>query len=73
MEKCKSRPDFIYDEEQTVIYIDGPSHDYPGRCRRDLEQTECMEDRGYLVLRFGYQDDWAKLIAKYPDIFGRKF
>jgi len=72
MEKCHTRPDFIYDEEQTVIYIDGPPHDYPERRRRDLEQTEGMEDQGYLVLRFGYQDDWINLIAKYPDIFGRK-
>lgn len=72
VEKCNTRPDFIYDEDQTVIYIDGPPHDYPERHQRDLEQTECMEDQGYLVLRFGYQDDWANIIAKYPDIFGRK-
>ncbi|MHB1042627.1 MAG: helicase-related protein, partial [Eubacteriales bacterium] len=70
--RCNTRPDFIYDGEQAVIYIDGPPHDYPERRQRDFEQTECMEDQGYLVLRFGYLDDWAELIARYPDIFGRK-
>lgn len=70
--QCNTRPDFAYEDEQTFIYIDGPPHDYPERRQRDLAQTECMEDKGYLVLRFGYQEDWAEQIAKYPDIFGRK-
>jgi ATP-dependent helicase YprA (DUF1998 family)/very-short-patch-repair endonuclease len=69
---CSTRPDFIYDEEQTVIYIDGSPHDYPERRQRDMEQTECMEDKGFLVLRFSYRDDWGELIKKYPHIFGRK-
>jgi len=71
IQKCKTRPDFIYDTEQTAVYIDGPPHDYKERHQRDLEQTDCMEDHGYLVLRFGYQDDWNKIVKKYPDIFGR--
>jgi hypothetical protein len=29
-----------------------------------------MEDEGYLVVRFGYRDDWDKVIARYPHIFG---
>jgi very-short-patch-repair endonuclease len=70
--KCSTRPDFIYDEEQTVIYIDGSPHDYPERKQRDIEQTVCMEDKGFLVLRFSYRDDWGELIKKYPHIFGRK-
>lgn len=72
VEQCQTRPDFVYEAEQTVIYIDGPPHDYPERRQRDVAQTECMENMGYLVLRFGYQEDWAEQIARYPDIFGRK-
>ena len=70
IERCRTRPDFIYDEEQAVVYIDGPPHDYPERRERDREQNECMEDLGYLVLRFSYQENWPSLITKYPDIFG---
>jgi len=65
IERCRTRPDFIYDEEQAVVYIDGPPHDYPERRERDREQNECMEDLGYLVLRFSYQENWPALITKY--------
>ena len=65
-----TRPDFVYDEHYTVIYIDGPLHAYPERHRRDLEVTERLEDLGYTVIRFGHQDDWAAIIARYPSIFG---
>jgi len=30
-----------------------------------------MEDRGYTVIRFSYEEDWDKVIARYPNIFGR--
>ena len=68
---CHTRPDFFYEESQAAIYIDGPYHDFPERRARDSVQTTCMEDRGYLVIRFGHQDDWAATIAQYPHIFGR--
>jgi hypothetical protein len=29
-----------------------------------------MEDRGYVVIRFGHKDDWASILKKYPNIFG---
>jgi len=71
LEECGTRPDFIYDENQTAIYIDGPHHDYPERRERDKQQTECMEDLGYLVIRFGHQDEWEEIVSKHPNIFGR--
>ena len=52
------------------IYIDGPIHDYPDRHRRDVEVTERLEDLSYTVIRFGHQDDWAAILARYPSIFG---
>jgi very-short-patch-repair endonuclease len=69
--QCNTRPDFIYDDKQAVIYIDGPPHDYPERRQRDRDQTECLEDMGYLVIRFNHQENWPELIARYPSIFGR--
>ncbi|MCP4690394.1 MAG: DUF1998 domain-containing protein, partial [Desulfobacterales bacterium] len=67
---CKARPDFFYKNHQAAIYIDGPVHDYPGRHKRDVEQTECMEDLGYMVIRFHHQEDWEGKISRYPNIFG---
>jgi very-short-patch-repair endonuclease len=70
--QCNTRPDFIYDDAQAVVYVDGPPHDFPERCRRDLDQTESMEDRGYLVIRFSHHDYWDEVVARYPHIFGRR-
>jgi very-short-patch-repair endonuclease len=71
VEACATRPDFFYDAEQAAIYIDGPPHDFPERRARDAAQTECLEDYGMLVIRFGQQDTWASTVAQYPHIFGR--
>ncbi len=68
---CSTRPDFIYEEHQSVIYIDGPPHDYPERAERDKAQTACMEDLGYRVIRFANRDDWEAVIRRYPAVFGR--
>jgi len=70
LDTCKTRPDFYYQEESTIIYIDGPVHEYPERAERDNQQTECLEDLGYTVIRFGHQDDWQQIIGKFPHVFG---
>ena len=67
---CKTRPDFFYDDCQAAIYVDGPYHDYPDRQERDKAQTDCIEDHGYLVIRFGHKEDWEAIIAKHPSVFG---
>ena len=71
IESCRTRPDFFYADTQAAVYIDGPPHAYPERQQRDAEQTECLEDHGYLVIRFRHHDNWAAIIAQYPHIFGR--
>ncbi len=71
IEACSTRPDFLYEEHQAAIYIDGPHHAYPERQARDQAQSECMEDRGYTVIRFGLEDDWGKIIEQFPYVFGR--
>ncbi|MCK4794572.1 MAG: DUF1998 domain-containing protein, partial [Desulfobacteraceae bacterium] len=69
-ETCKTRPDFLYKDRQVAVYIDGPPHDYPERSQRDKEKRDCMGDRGWTVIRFGHNDDWQKIIAEHPNIFG---
>lgn len=68
----QTKPDFLYEEEHAAIYIDGPHHDYPERKQRDESQQEAMEQAGYEVIRFGYEENWDQIIEQYPYIFGRK-
>ncbi len=68
---CETRPDFVYEEQEVAIYIDGPYHDYSERRMRDVTQQECLEDMGYMVIRFGVKDDWHAILARYPHIFGK--
>ena len=72
VEACRTRPDFVYSGGDGIaaIYIDGSHHDYPDRKTRDRDQTECMEDLGYTVIRFGYRDDWDAIFSDYNYIFG---
>ncbi|HYK89191.1 MAG TPA: DEAD/DEAH box helicase [Acidobacteriota bacterium] len=72
IEACRTRPDFIYGEFQTVVYIDGPHHEFPERHARDQAQTDSMEDLGYTVIRFTAREDWDAKIAQYPHIFGKE-
>ena len=69
--ECSTRPDFLYADHQTVIYVDGPPHDDARRALRDEAQTVCMEDKGFTVIRFGHQDDWQAHVRRYPSVFGR--
>jgi very-short-patch-repair endonuclease len=71
VESCTTRPDFSYEDECVAIYIDGPVHEYPERQQRDQEQTLCMVDRGYEVIRFGYEENWTDIVNKHAYIFGR--
>jgi ATP-dependent helicase YprA (DUF1998 family)/very-short-patch-repair endonuclease len=70
IDNCHTCPDFLYEKDCAAIYVDGFHHLYDERQQRDTEQTDCMEDIGYTVIRFGLFDDWNKVIGKYPNIFG---
>jgi len=70
IEKCQTRPDFVYREHKVAVYVDGPPHDYPERKQRDQNQTICMEDAGWTVIRFNVNEDWDQIIRRYPNVFG---
>jgi hypothetical protein len=72
VESCHTRPDFLYEKDCVASYVDGPHHEFESRKERDKAQSECMEDIGYTVVRFDVKDDWEKVIAKHPHIFGVK-
>lgn len=62
LENCSTRPDFLYEKDCVAIYVDGPHHQFPTRGERDAIQTECMEDIGFSVVRFGVKDDWEEIV-----------
>jgi ATP-dependent helicase YprA (DUF1998 family)/very-short-patch-repair endonuclease len=74
LDACGTRPDFVYERNgiYAAVYIDGSHHDYPKRGERDQQQTECLEDYGYRVIRFGYRDDWDIILRDNAHIFGGK-
>ncbi|TVM03119.1 MAG: hypothetical protein CV087_06840 [Candidatus Brocadia sp. WS118] len=72
IEACGTRPDFYYQDTKVAVYIDGPHHDFPERQERDGTQTDCLEDHGYIVIRFGAKEDWEKKLHQFPNIFGLK-
>ncbi|KAB2893776.1 MAG: DEAD/DEAH box helicase [Bacteroidetes bacterium] len=71
-EECMTRADFVYENHYAAIYIDGLHHDYPERQEKDREQTECLEDDGFTVIRFGYRDQWETIVRQNYHIFGAK-
>jgi ATP-dependent helicase YprA (DUF1998 family)/very-short-patch-repair endonuclease len=72
IESCHTRPDFLYEKDCVAIYVDGPHHKFESRKERDSAQAQCMEDIGYSVIRFELAEDWEKIIASSPHIFGVK-
>jgi len=70
MPEHRTRPDFVYDDEFVVVYVDGPPHDFPERQRRDEKQVKSLGDAGWSVLRFRHDDDWGSVVAARPDVFG---
>jgi G:T-mismatch repair DNA endonuclease (very short patch repair protein) len=68
--ECGTRPDFLYEDHFTVIYVDGPHHDYPDRQQRDRDKQTCLEDAGWTVLRFSARGDWDPVFRAHRDVFG---
>ena len=70
IESCGTRPDFIYADQNAVVYVDGPAHDYPERQNRDREQEEALEDAGFTVVRFDLHEHWDDVVAAHRFVFG---
>jgi len=71
LEKAYTRPDFVYDASApAVIYVEGPLHALPDLAVRDAAQETALEDLGYVVIRFGHNEDWESTVRRFPWIFG---
>ncbi|MDD2229435.1 MAG: DEAD/DEAH box helicase [Candidatus Cloacimonetes bacterium] len=72
IEACHTRPDFIYQDKYTAIYIDGPVHDSLEQRAKDKAIVESLDDLGWHVIRFRYDENWQATISNYANIFGAK-
>jgi ATP-dependent helicase YprA (DUF1998 family)/very-short-patch-repair endonuclease len=71
IQEAQARVDFLYDAERTVVYLDGPYHDYPDRQAKDQQQERLLRLNGYSVIRLAGPEDWEARVKEYPEIFGR--
>ncbi|MCL5997761.1 MAG: endonuclease domain-containing protein, partial [Chloroflexi bacterium] len=67
--ECNTRPDFLYDEQKVAVYVDGPHHTFSERAVRDHDKAECLNDHGYVVLRFSSPQDWSEEFRRFNGIF----
>ncbi|TNE43150.1 MAG: DEAD/DEAH box helicase [Deltaproteobacteria bacterium] len=70
IESCSVRPDFFYENEGAVIFVDGPHHDTEEQKAKDYTQQDALEDYGYTVIRFHHSGDWEGIFKRYPSLFG---
>ena len=67
----RTRPDFFYQTGSVAVYIDGPPHDADAQRKFDRERRDELEDAGYQVVVFRYDDDWKKIaMEEFADVFG---
>lgn len=67
---CHTKPDFFYSDQAVAVYIDGFYHSFADIMAHDKNITNCLENAGYTVIRFGHKDSWPNLVQRYAWLFG---
>ncbi|RKZ02136.1 hypothetical protein DRQ21_09325 [Candidatus Fermentibacteria bacterium] len=72
IEQCSTRVDFMYAKDYLVIYIDGPVHDEPKTRADDRVKREALENMGYTVISFRYDEkkNWLNQCLQIKSVFG---
>ncbi|MCK5036645.1 MAG: DEAD/DEAH box helicase [Candidatus Sabulitectum sp.] len=70
IEQANTRVDFLY--EYLAVYIDGPVHDESRTQADDKAKREALEDMGYTVVSFRYDEktNWMNPIRILKSVFG---
>jgi len=61
--------DFYY-ETGAAVFIDGPHHDGDQTTHYDTVRRASLEDLGINVITLRYNDEWPRLLDRWPGIFG---
>ncbi|CAN5209311.1 DEAD/DEAH box helicase [soil metagenome] len=73
IETVSARPDFLYEEVQVAIFVDGPVHELEDVGARDQAAQDRLEAVGFYVLRFGANPaSWPAIFDANPNVFGRR-
>ncbi|WP_344975517.1 protein kinase domain-containing protein [Streptosporangium fragile] len=67
-----ARPDYVYrlPGVNVAVFVDGPVHDHAAVAERDAEAEERLFDKGWDVVRFPYDGDWATVAEQFKRYFG---
>lgn len=69
--RCNTCADFYYADWKAAVFIDGPHHDAEGQQAADAAINRCLEDAGYVVVRFPKETGrWSEVFAAHADLFG---
>ncbi|MEI2657202.1 MAG: DUF559 domain-containing protein [Nitrosomonas sp.] len=69
--RCQTCADFYYHDWKAAIYIDGPHHDEPTQREKDETINRCLDDAGYVVIRFPKEPSrWQEIFVAHADLFG---
>ena len=72
LQEFSTRPDFAYNDHQTLIYIDGPHHNQQTQKNLDDDITRRLEDAGFTVVRFDTgRPTWQSKMDEYAWVFGQ--
>ncbi|MET9227210.1 protein kinase [Lentzea sp. NPDC003310] len=67
-----ARPDFVYRLRgaNVAVFVDGPVHEHAVIAERDREAEERLYDKGWEVVRFPHDADWATIVEQNQRYFG---
>ncbi len=65
-----ARPDFAYDDNMVLVYVDGAPHQNEERRARDQAATAALEVAGYTVVRVEGPETWPRAVKEYGWVFG---
>jgi hypothetical protein len=71
LEAFGTRPDFLYCDPPTCVYVDGPPHRFADRQARDAAVTRRLEDAGYTVIRVQGEESWPPVLEQFDWVFGK--
>ncbi len=69
---CRASTDFLSENSQLAVFIDGPHHDADARRVKDADVSRRLDEAGYLVVRLPHDlAQWPAIFARHAGLFGK--